>query len=361
MIYSKEVEALDKELQEVLNRSKFEIELLSQNDKSFLKLSGAKFENVVCDSLNRVSEGTNFHGKFEQASTHAFPDIFNRILEDKWFGVEVKTSQNDWKCFGNSIFESTRVDNLEDRIYLFFGKYHEYIECKWARYEDCIDNINITHSPRFQVNMEVNENPDLSIFNKMNVTYSDFFQSTPTNRMNYVRELKRRELGENVALWWLPENEEPSIVDEQKLIIKLFSSLSAAKKNQIRNRSLSLFIELFNYRADYNRVLMWLASQFGVVTGSLRDVYSAGGRHVVSYSGNTLSLPRVYGHIETGAIDIANFILNTTNEQLSYYWGVDVSQSGNEKIKLWIHLISNQEHIENQNLTYDWLCSVFRL
>ncbi len=123
MIISKESHGYEAELQEILNRTVSDIQKKVENDKSIYELGGILFEKEVCKSLNTVSKGTNFHKKFEQTSKHAFPDLIARIIDNHWYGVEVKTSQKSWKCFGNSIFEGTKLPNLDDRIYIFFGKF----------------------------------------------------------------------------------------------------------------------------------------------------------------------------------------------------------------------------------------------
>ena len=359
MIISKETEPFDKELQSILDKSKAQIEEKSNAGFDFKKLSGTAFEKVVCDSLNETSSGTSFDNKFEQASTHAFPDLYSRVLENKWFGVEVKTSQKDWKCFGNSIFESTRIPNLDDRIYVFFGKFTNPLECKWARYEDCIDNINITHSPRYQINMDVDDEINPSVFKKMEVSYYDFQNSDIGIRMEALRSYKRKELGDDVALWWLPENEEPTAEDEGKLVIKLFSALDVDRKNRIRNQSLILFPELYHNRASYDRVLTWLASRHGVVTGSLRDIYSAGGKHTVSFKSKSFRLPRIYGHLEDEKDNIIDTLTKISSSELSYYWDMKVKEDLKWRLLTWMDQIEEYSSIDDFPLR-KWLIELFK-
>jgi len=66
--------------------------------------------------------GTIFENQIELVSGQKFPDIVAYINQNKAFGVEVKTTkQKKWKSTGSSIFEGTRVPNVEN-IYLLFGK-----------------------------------------------------------------------------------------------------------------------------------------------------------------------------------------------------------------------------------------------
>jgi len=368
MIIIKNIESYNIELQEILNSAVAALHEKSKRDESLLKLSGIAFEKVVCDTLNSISINTAFYEKFEQSTALAFPDIYVKILENKWFGIEVKTSQGDWKCFGNSIFETTRIENLEDRIYVFFGRFSKSaLECRWAKYDECIDNINITHSPRYQINMDIKGNPQNSVFAKMEITYLDFSNSNATNRMDYVRKFKRKGLGQNAALWWLPDNDSPNNDDEEKLVIKLFKSLSQGKRQEIRSSAMAFFPEVFSndQLTKYSRILTWLASHYGVVTGSLRDEFSAGGKFEVDFKGNKFKLPRICFHLNSGVKQIQESIYNSTIEDLTYRWQLssDVSFSNQEqKLIFWIGKTAEnlkQQSIPDDFPIIDWLNSLF--
>lgn len=363
MIITRDLDALDGGLQIILEKSAQDINDRSKTNQDLLKLTGTKFEGEVCDSLNRVSLGTSFYKKFEQASTKQFPDLFTRILERQWFGVEVKTSQSDWKCFGNSIFEGTRIQEVEDRIYLFFGKFSDQIDCKWAKYEDCIDKINITHSPRYQINMDIIDNDEESVFQKMNISYNDFYQSDTGERMQYVRRYKRKELGREAALWWLPQREDPDESAEQNLAIRLLSELNQEIKAEIRNNALVLFPSVFsNSPTKYNQVLLWMANNYGVVTGSLRDIFTAGGQRSIFFRGNQYRLPRIFGHVESSASQIRQILRNFSEEDLRYYWEEN-EQVGlstvSHKIEKWIQLVELNYNVPN-SIVGSWLRNLFR-
>jgi len=345
MIILKEIEEYDIELRTILSLAVKYLEDRFSADKKLLRLSGTAFEKEVCDALNEVSIGFDFHNKFEQSSPHSFPDLFVKILTNKWFGIEVKTSQTDWKCFGNSIFETTGLPNLEDRIYIFFGKLtSKTLKCRWAKYDECVDNINITHSPRYQINMDIQSDPSLSVFNKMNISYRDFRKSDVSKRMEYVRNLKRQSVGQDIALWWLPDHEAPSKEDEEKLIIKPFSSLSGPKKSEIIDHAMALFPEVFsdNSKDKYTGVLVWLASHYGVVTGNLRDHFTAGGKYEVYFKRKTFRLPHICKHLVDGKNRIKKTIAETERKDLSGRWKMSIEsipESDIDRLILWISII----------------------
>lgn len=352
MIISKQIKAYSIELETILNRSVASIEQKAIQNRKLLDLSGTAFEKEVCKALNESAINTDFANSFEQASRHAFPDLFARVLEKKWFGVEVKTSQKDWKCFGNSIFESTRVKNLSDRIYVFFGKFTNPLECKWAKYEHCIDNINITHSPRYQINMNVINDKTNSIFEKMSVSYAQFYQLDVPTKMDYIRKYKKATIGKDVALWWLPTNDEPSDIDEQRLLIKLFSSLTDEQKKQIRYQAIALFPSIFsNHPKKYDQVLIWLASNFGVVTGSMRDLFSAGGKYKVAFNNKDYRIPKIFYHVAADIGAIKAFIEDCSTEELNQYWQINIAKP---KLNHWIELVA--QHVKFSDFPLEsWL------
>jgi len=348
MIYNPTIENLDSELKTILEKSIIGLEdKLSYADKS--KVSGTAFEKEVCQALNEHSAGTHFHSKFEQASSHSFPDVYNKVLENDWYGVEVKTSQSGWKCFGNSIFESTRINNLEDRIYLFYGNFHDKLRCRWSKYDESIETINITHSPRYHINMELSLDKERdTIFDKMSISYKEFIRTDTQTRMEYVREFKRRELGKDAALWWLPKGDNSTDSFDDNLRIKLLSSLNAKEKNFIRCKSIVLFPEIFN--SNYENVLVWMASEYGVVTGSLRDLYSAGGKHSVMIKGSSERIPRIYGHVELNIELIKSLIDSLSSFEIYNYW--TQAKEPENKILYWIDKVKTYSNVLNIEL---WL------
>lgn len=366
MILSRE-NGYDAELREILELAVENIQGKAKTDSQFYKLSGISFEREVCASLNTVSSGTNFHEKFEQASAHAFPDLFARIVENQWFGVEVKTSQKDWKCFGNSIFESTRVPNLDDRIYIFFGKFTNPLECRWGRYENCVDNINITHSPRYQIDMDIQRDPSLSVFSKMNTTYDAFHRSGVQERMEYVRKHKRKELGPEAALWWLPDTDDPDGENDNNLVIKHFSSLTTNKKREIIITAMVYFPEIFgNSNAKYSRLPTWLAGTYGVVTHSLRDSFSAGGKHQLMFEGQKYRIPKICKYLAEEVDALKQILFSMGLPEIQYFWKsapTNYPSDNTSKLNYWIKVVSanlKDQTSEPVNFPYrQWLESLY--
>ncbi len=325
--------------------------------KNAKAISGTAFEKIICDRLNLLSKNTPFENKFEQTTAFAFPDIIAKVLENNWFGIEVKTSKDSWKCFGNSIFESTKIENLEHRIYLFFGKISETLSCRWGKYEACIESINITHSPRYQINMDIVNKPQSSIFAKMATSYHEFSEMPVITKMSHVRAYKKKELGKNTALWWLPTNDNID-ENERRLVIRLFNELTVAEKKEIRNLSIVYFPIIFSTESTkYEQLTKWIAATFGVISSSMRDTFSAGGKHIINVNNNVSKLPHIFKHIETNVIQIKEIITTTSNHELADFWGIDVNQNS-DKISLWIDSVCNYS-THNPPEIKKWLTNLF--
>lgn len=133
---------------------------------------GTKMEAVALNVLHEVSPQTPFRKEeIKLVSGAKFPDI----QAEKYYGVEVKTtSTNTWKSIGSSIVESTRIEDVS-MIYMLFGKLGgDYAEFRCKPYEECLDNISLTHQPRYQIDMELDKKKRENIFQKMKIDYDDF-------------------------------------------------------------------------------------------------------------------------------------------------------------------------------------------
>lgn len=132
-------------------------------EKYYSKRNGTDLEEDVYDALSRSAVNTPFENTIQLISGASFPDI----VANKYYGVEVKsTIKNQWKSIGSSILESTRNQDVE-RIYLTFGKLGAPIEFKSRPYEECLAGISVTHYPRYQINMNLQDGD--TIFDKMGI------------------------------------------------------------------------------------------------------------------------------------------------------------------------------------------------
>jgi len=271
-----------------------------------------EFEVDVYESLVMASKDTPFHEKIQLISGHKFPDI----VVGKSFGVEVKTTRSDkWKSTGNSIFESTRIDGIKD-VFIYFAQLKSPAKFMYKRYEDCLSDIAVTHSPRYLIDMEVK--PENTIFSRMKVPYEEFrgLENPASKWIEHVRE----HMGAGEDSWYV------NGVDTVVLppTVRLFSHLDVSTQKHLRIRAMVLFPEIFgNSSTKYQRVGTWLVVRHGVVHTSLRDAFTAGGKVEIKTKRNKYQkIPQIFIHLQGYMQEIINYLESSDcdMEELKYYW-----------------------------------------
>ena len=187
MILSSNSTPKNEEFESLLASSQLILEEQNKiNSSYFSKRDPAEFEKDVHAAMCKAAVGTSFENTLELVSGHRFPDI----IVNNFYGVEVKTAQKGWKSTGNSVLESTRVDKIE-RIYIFFGCLSKSAVFKFRKYEDCLYEVAVTHSPRYLIDMELAAGA--SIFDKIKVAYDDLRKLEKPIKpfINYYRKMAK--------------------------------------------------------------------------------------------------------------------------------------------------------------------------
>src|SRR5699024_4235335 len=284
-------------------------------------------------------------------SGQKFPDI----IAKKYYGVEVKTTKsNSWTSTGSSIVESTRVDDIE-KIYLFFGKLSNPIEFKVKAYEDCLSDIVVTHSPRYKIDMELDDGE--TIFEKLEVGYDELRNNE--NAIDIVKSYYRKLLKEGEKLWWI--DSEP--LEEQAVTpyLKLWNTLKKEEKRELQIKGFCWFPEIFSSKSTkFNRLALWLVSHHAVVANSLRVLYSAGGRVDLTINEFTWeNAPQIFYTLSPVKKDIIEEINSASEDWLIEFWG-EVPEDETQRMHKWIELVLS--YIESDKTkTRKLLYNIFKL
>ncbi|MBP3545413.1 MAG: hypothetical protein J6J82_03865 [Alphaproteobacteria bacterium] len=259
-----------------------------RNSAYFLTRTAQKLEDDVVVALNKAAVGSPFEGSIQKISGQYFPDI----IVGRYFGIEVKSSKDEhWTTLGGSINESTRIQDIE-RIFLTFGKLTTPVEFISRPYQDCLSDIVVTHYPRYKINMKLE--PGETIFDKMNIAYDDLRQKD--NPVKDVILYYKRLLKSGERLWWLDlgNDEAPNeIVASTSARVRLWKTLSSEEKQNFIINAYTLFPEIVGNAPDkYDNFSLWLVSNYGIVSTSMRDSFSAGGRVKVSIRNQIYDLSR---------------------------------------------------------------------
>jgi hypothetical protein len=298
-------------------------------------MSPSELEVETCRILKEVASSSPFKKEeIKLVSGHSFPDI----MAGKYFGVEVKsTKENKWTSIGSSIVESTRDQYVED-IYMMFGKLGGDVpEFKFRPYQDCLSNIAVTHSPRYMIDMEIREKRGETIFEKINMSYSDFHKAN--DKIEVVRDYyinQAREEGRHEMPWWVGKKTIDAIDNVEVPTIRLFNLLSIHEKADLKAQMTILFPQVL--LGDYDEAALWLCTHRYFLCLNVRDFFSAGGQYDL-LNGEKLSVP--YPAVLKKLMDVMPYIIRnlSSNNDLEYQeFNPKLCHSRN-KVRTWMEQV----------------------
>ncbi|HEX6983096.1 MAG TPA: hypothetical protein VF181_10075 [Balneolaceae bacterium] len=318
----------------------------------FLTRGAQKLEKDVEQALKLKAQNTAFEGSIELISGHKFPDIVTEITENKFYGVEVKSSKkDDWTSTGNSVLETTRVDDVE-RIYMLFGKLVTPVEFRGKKYEDCLSDVAVTHAPRYKIDMNLTDGE--TIFDKLGISYDDIRKTDNPAKpiLNYYRE----EFGEDANHWWLDIGEDDPA--SSPFLIRFWNELADDEKDRLKLESFIKFpVILGSSNNKYNPVSLWLIQEHSILNPRLRDIYSSGSNPTITVQGRRGKISTKFNFVLENLDSIIQEINSANAEFWQKYWDVEVSE--NNKVDTWLNLAI---HYSNQVLNDQyWNSSDFSL
>ena len=331
MIYVPDPTIPESQFVDLLKKTKNNcLNLFSKSNFNRSKISSVAFEDIVEEQANVSAKGTLFDGNIERTGSGDFPDI----VAKKYFGIEVKmTSGNKWSTIGNSVSESTRIQDIK-RIYIFFGKFGGEVGIKFRPYEECLREITVTHNPRYQVDMDLEEGK--TIFDMMKTSYEALrSEKYPIKK---IKEYYRNNLAEGEELWWIDTPAEGSL----RPVVKLFNNFKPKEKDDFRVESMVLFPEIFGEKqSKFERVAAHLLESRNAITSNIRDLFTAGGQMKRRVKGRNIELKRVLAHLYDEAKLISSTIEKMPLEDLYYYWSTKNIE--NKRIEFWKKLLNKNK------------------
>ena len=338
MIISKRTEAEGAAFESLLNSGINVIQSeAAKSSKRFRGQSSSDFEKEVYSSLLISAKNTEFEGTIQLVTGHRFPDI----VVKQYYGVEVKiTKQDHWRSTGNSVLETTRIEGVE-KIYLFFGKLITPPQFKFRKYEECLYNIAVTHSPRYLIDMELDNGN--TIFDKMGIEY-DVLRNIDDPIKEIVRYFRKiAQKGEEP--WWM--GSEDDVEATLSPTVTLWGNLSENKQNLFRNEAMARFPEIFGRsQTKYQNFAAWLAARHGVVDSSLRDRFTAGGQQEIEINGNVYrNIPKIFYYLQSNAKEIIGLVSSLSVEEIRHYWDFKGYLRKDELVDKWVQSVIRHSSI----------------
>ena len=316
----------------------------------FLSRNGRKLEEDIFVMIEQVARGTEFEGSVKLISGQKFPDIVAEIAKKKLFGIEVKsTTQDHWITTGNSVLESTRVDGVE-RIFLMFGKLSNPIFFKARPYEECLSDVVVTHYPRYRINMDL-ENGH-TIFDRINLPYEQLRKLD--NPVIPIVNYYKGQLKDGESLWWLDNG---TSQEGAPIKIRMWGALEKEEQQSLRISGLAYFPSLL--WSDYSKFSAWLLARHGVLSSSLRDKFTAGGKQTIITNEIIFeNVPKIFKHIFDLRNDIRIEIAATSEQLLCETWNVE--KISDDRISQWIEIASSKCRYYEKNAAIKLLESILQ-
>ena len=326
MIYIAKQNIKEKDFINLLERSRMLVFDFLSGKKN---ISSTYFETIVFERMREASKGTLFEGTIKQTGTYAFPDI----IANKYFGIEVKMTVNDhWTSTGNSVLESSRIENIE-KIYIVFGKFGGKFDIRYRLYQECLPEVSVTHSPRYRINMDLPLGK--SIFDKIGVDYDTLRKNA--NSIQKIKEYYRSKLKDGEELWWI-DPEQDKIVSP---IIKPFRRLSEKEKENFIVEAMILFPEMFgSSTAKFERAAAYLITEYNAVSANLRDVFTAGGQMEIKVKRKKIIVPKIYYSMFVRANAIKKKVDELPEEVVKHYWRID--KLSKNRLLFWKRLLDKK-------------------
>lgn len=314
----------------------------AENASAWLDISPQEFEKVVAECLEFVSTpGTPFHRTIQHIGGQRFPDIV--IGDPPQWGVEVKTIRHEgWSTAGNSVREGTRVEGLKD-IFIIACRLGNPTQIRWAPYESVIEDVKVTHSPRYFINMELPALGDAQgFFQRTGGSYLAVSESEEPIRT--VVELKLKEVEDPSGIWWASDREDEALAP---MALRQWRDLDSDEQRVMVGEGFSLFPELLGPGSQdkYRRVGGWWVTRRYVIAPSLRDCFSAGGKVEVTVGGVPLRVPQVLERLRDHGKVVAETLRNQTDEVIGRFWPTDAVQRcrrGETREEVWTELAASR-------------------
>lgn len=339
MIISKHIKPSLQEFEDlVINTTKALNQDAMMQSEYYRGRDGRKLEQDVKDMMGKVAVDTPFEGTIELIGGQKFPDV----VAKKYYGVEVKTSTQDhWITTGNSVLESTRVEDVE-HIFLIFGKLAMPIEFRARKYQDCLSDVVVTHYPRYRINMELPIGE--TIFDKMGIAY-DVMRNLQ-NPIAPVVSYYKNGLKEGESLWWI-DNVEAEQQSSAPMTVRLWKTLGHDERKKLIVIGMVHFSEIFGISAKkYDRFTLWLVTAQSIVSTSMRDAFTAGGKvDIATKYGVFRGLPQIYEKISILKDEIKAELENRDIPMHTEYSGV-AEQRQDNRLQEWIGTVARYSGLE---------------
>lgn len=325
---------------QVIEKTLAQLEKDAHNRPERYTKSGEDFEPCVVDALREALYELDIIAQINYTpGGHGFPDI---VIESDGlkYGIEVKSttgSGNTWKINGNSVMGSTREPDIQENMIIFGKMRKEKSIFRAKKYEQCVSNVVVTHSPRYLIDLDITDGENF--FEKSNITYDSLYNAqSPINRItDYFLSIGQK-------AWWLAKSTPAAI--------RMFGDLEKSEQQRLLGYAFAHYPEIFSHsRTKFYRFMSWMASEESVIDPSLRDRFTAGGKVDIAASGCMYKrIPQIFKNLYKYRNALLHELAIADKEVLEKDWETAVSIEYTERVGTWIKLVCIQ--IDNEDVPH---------
>lgn len=320
------------------------------------KKSGEEFEPCVTRAVDYALKKMGLTDTIDYTpGGHGFPDIVIEGNDGNKYGIEVKSSSTagkSWRINGNSILGSTRVPGISKNMIVFGKVRGDKSLFRAKEYEKCISNVVVTHSPRYLIDLDIEEGD--SFFDRSKLSYIDISESDQP-----IKLITDYFLSIGQTAWWL--------ADSTPAAIQMFGSLPTEQRGQLLGHAFVYFPEIFsNSGTKFYRYMSWLASENSIIDPALRDRFTAGGKADVELDSVIYEkLPRIFTNLHLNRKYVVEELKNPDVSKLEETWETVPAELFDERLEQWADIASSfipndgMEHVHKKQMLIDIVTDPF--
>lgn len=226
----------------------------------------------------------------EHHKGHSFPDV---TIKNTPFGIELKGAKAHRTFNGNSVMASTMRTGLK-KVFLMYW-IGDSKEVGFRDYFECVATPVVTHSPRFQLDIDLK--PCHSMFGsgseKVGLVEDVIFGGKSINSEKIIQWMANKAQEKGESPWWIATDESLPIGSTG---LSKFTNLSNDKKKIFLKEAFLVFPKILDRTSPnkYHGLFEWAIQTKSVYT--TRDDYSAGGKvqiNLPAFSKSAILVPQV--------------------------------------------------------------------
>ena len=221
---------------------------------------------------------------------HSFPDV---TISNTPFGIEIKGAKAHRSFNGNSVIASTMKTGLK-KVFLMYWIGDDK-EVGFRDYFECVATPVVTHSPRFQLDIDLDSSKSMFGTGEGKVGLVDdiIFGGKSINSEKIIQWMANKAKAKGETPWWISTDESLPIGSTG---LSKFTNLSIEDRNSFLKEALLAFPKIFDKTSNtkYNGIFEWAIQKKSIYTK--RDDYSAGGKveiKIPTFSQDALLVPQV--------------------------------------------------------------------